>query len=51
MPYPHEGIEAAVRNSVGDVREFLDTKHRDLYKILNFAEKAYDAEKFHNNVR
>ncbi|KAI8088761.1 protein-tyrosine phosphatase-like protein [Halteromyces radiatus] len=51
MSYPSEGIEGLYRNSLADVKSFLETQHKNKYKIFNLrAEKLYDKNRFDGNV-
>ena len=44
-------VESIFRNSLDDVRSFLEEKHKDHHKIYNLcAEKSYDIQKFHARV-
>lgn len=35
MGYPSEGIEAAYRNPMSEVKRFLEDRHPDHYKVYN----------------
>jgi len=51
MGYPSENFESMYRNKLEDVRNLLEQKHKDHYKIYNLcSERSYDIQKFHNRV-
>lgn len=51
MGYPSENFECLYRNKMSDVVKFLDTLHKDHYKVYNLcSERKYAHEKFHGRV-
>jgi hypothetical protein len=53
MGVPAQGFESLFRNSMRETVRFLDTKHRDHYKVYNLCiepDRQYSASLFHDRV-
>lgn len=51
MGFPSEGKEAAYRNPRTEVYRFLETFHKDCYRVYNLcSERSYDPSVFHGRV-
>ncbi|XP_059173806.1 cyclin-G-associated kinase-like [Physella acuta] len=50
MSYPAEGMESAFKNSIDDVRNYLESRHRGSYAVYNLSQRGYRVAKFENRV-
>jgi phosphatidylinositol-3,4,5-trisphosphate 3-phosphatase/dual-specificity protein phosphatase PTEN len=51
MGFPFQGLQALVRNSMADVIEYMEKKHKDKYMVYNLcAERFYDSQAFKGRV-
>ncbi|XP_057563218.1 phosphatidylinositol 3,4,5-trisphosphate 3-phosphatase TPTE2-like [Hippopotamus amphibius kiboko] len=51
MSFPSSGKQSFYRNPIKEVVRFLDTKHRNHYRVYNLcSERAYDPKYFHHRV-
>uniref|UniRef100_A0A8C3W441 Cyclin-G-associated kinase n=1 Tax=Catagonus wagneri TaxID=51154 RepID=A0A8C3W441_9CETA len=50
MSFPAEGVESAIKNSIEDVRLFLDAKHPGRYAVYNLSPRTYRPSRFHSRV-
>lgn len=49
--FPSSGVWSLYRNPIEKVAAFLDTKHRDRYKLYNLcSERTYETHHFHDRV-
>ncbi len=52
MGFPSEGLEAAYRNKMSDVQNFLKKYHAGHYKVYNLcSERSYSADRFESCAR
>ena len=51
MGFPSESVEAAYRNPYKETYRFLESFHKDHYKVYNLcSERGYEPSKFHDRV-
>lgn len=50
MAIPGEGIQKIYRNNINEVKDFLDSKHRNKYFMINLSGHKYDYDLFENKV-
>lgn len=50
MGIPATGVSTVWRNSLNDVCEFLEARHKGHFMIWNLTENTYDYDKFNNQV-
>lgn len=50
MAIPGEGIRKMYRNSIDDVKNLLEAKHKNRYFLINISGKRYDYSLFENKV-
>eukprot|EP00794_Sanderia_malayensis_P008283 gene8283-9167_t len=50
MSYPADGIESKFKNSIDDVRIYLDTKFTDRYVVINISQRLYKVDKLNDRV-
>ncbi|TNV81716.1 hypothetical protein FGO68_gene11784 [Halteria grandinella] len=46
MSFPASGLETMYRNSMGEVVNFLKTKHQSNFLVFNMSGRSYDTQKF-----
>jgi phosphatidylinositol-3,4,5-trisphosphate 3-phosphatase/dual-specificity protein phosphatase PTEN len=42
MSFPASGMESTYRNKIGKVAEFLESRHKDHYRIANLSNRKYN---------
>ena len=50
MSFPADGIEAAYKNNIDDVRNYLDSKHTNNYVVVNVSQRSYRTDKLNDRV-
>ena len=50
MSFPADGIESTYRNSIDDVRLYLDSKFPDHYVVVNISQRLYKVNKLNDRV-
>ena len=50
MSFPAEGIESAYKNSIDDVREFLEAKYPENYIVVNVSPRSYRMDRLNDRV-
>ncbi|XP_060594466.1 cyclin-G-associated kinase-like [Ruditapes philippinarum] len=50
MSFPAEGVESAIKNHIDDVRNYLESRHRNSYAVYNISQRQYRNAKFENRV-
>ena len=50
MSFPAEGIESTYKNSIDDIRAYLDAKHASNYVVINISQRNYRASKLNDRV-
>ena len=50
MGFPQSGLKAGYRNNWKDIRLFLESRHKDHYKVYNLSETTYDKSRFNDRV-
>ena len=50
MSFPSKGLESLYRNRIQDVANYLESKHKDNYLIINVSDRTYDTNVFKNQV-
>ncbi len=51
MSFPADGIESKFKNSIDEVRTYLDTKYMDHYVVINVSQRLYRVDKLNDRVR
>ena len=50
MGFPQAGVKAGYRNNWKDIRQFLESRHKDHYKVYNLSETTYAKSRFNDRV-
>ena len=50
MSFPAEGIESAYKNSIDDVREYLELRHHNNYIVVNVSPRQYKTARLNDRV-
>ena len=51
MSFPAQGFESCYRNSMSDVANYLEEKHRRHHRIYNLSNRKYNPERFRGSYR
>lgn len=50
MSFPAEGLESTYKNSIDDVREYLESRHHNNYIVVNVSPRQYKTAKLNDRV-